>query len=419
MTSKSKSNNPSSLEISSKYGSKTRIGLFEEAPPFIKDNEYIQTGYRVNCNSLIKATKSLFYFHNETVNIWSHIIGTVLAIVLIFYTVLLVTSTSNPLSTLSISINNFSSFSKPLLDLENKQLTESIKTFTSTFVKDISSIILFPSKYLAQIDVLEKFIKNISYSSIDTITANNNKHNITFTINDYINELISKLIQIKNDIVKLTDNENSNNNVDNDLKKWPMFVMLSTAIFCLGSSSIFHLINTVSAKIHTIFSRLDYAGISILIAGSTYPPYFYFFHCEHFLRNAYLTFITVFAFGVFLYSLTSDFHRPQRRTFRGTLFLCLGISAGIPIINLIFFRDSIKGFDELPRLLFWYIGGISYVFGTLLFINRFPEKWKPGKFDYFGSSHQLFHICVVIGSISHYFGCLDSYYYRLNNTCPK
>jgi len=61
------------------------------------------------------------------------------------------------------------------------------------------------------------------------------------------------------------------------LRRWPLFVMLVCAIICLGSSAVFHWIGAHSKKFHDFFSRLDYAGISILIAGSCYPPYFYFF----------------------------------------------------------------------------------------------------------------------------------------------
>lgn len=64
------------------------------------------------------------------------------------------------------------------------------------------------------------------------------------------------------------------------LSRWPVFVQLICAIICLGCSAIFHLFSAHSHKTHAILNRLDYAGISILIAGSCYPPYFYFFYCE-------------------------------------------------------------------------------------------------------------------------------------------
>ena len=69
---------------------KIEIVDFEQAPEYLKDNEFIKTGYLVNCNSFEKAFRSLFLWHNETINIWSHLIGTIVAIVLIFYTTSLI-----------------------------------------------------------------------------------------------------------------------------------------------------------------------------------------------------------------------------------------------------------------------------------------------------------------------------------------
>ena len=52
------------------------IGKQEEAPDFLQDNEYIKSGYRIDHNSFCLAAKSLFTCHNESVNVWSHLIGT-------------------------------------------------------------------------------------------------------------------------------------------------------------------------------------------------------------------------------------------------------------------------------------------------------------------------------------------------------
>ena len=79
---------------------------------------------------------------------------------------------------------------------------------------------------------------------------------------------------------------------------------------------------------------------------------------------------------------------------------------------MIFFGDNINGYYPGIKLINWYLGGISYIIGALLYIVRFPEKYFQGKFDYFGSSHQLFHIFVLFGATFHYFGSLDAYNYR-------
>ena len=49
-----------------------------ESGIFSGDYDYIETGYRVNHNSYQDLINSLFTWHNETVNVWSHLIGVIL-----------------------------------------------------------------------------------------------------------------------------------------------------------------------------------------------------------------------------------------------------------------------------------------------------------------------------------------------------
>ena len=385
------------------------VGTYNDAPDFIKDNEYIKRGYRVNCDSVKKVTKSLFYLHNESVNVWSHLLGVITVIILIVYTAIFITSYNIHINSLAINFDQLKQYTK----INEYPFAKTISNLTSSFFNGMSNRFNFSDYYSDYIDNINSLLYNIK----------NSTNNFTGSISEYIDDLSYKLSNIQDQLLELMEMEQlplgeKKYAKSNGIKRWPIFVMLSTAIICLGFSALFHLVGTLSKEVHSVFSRLDYAGISLLIAGSCYPPYFYFFHCEHFLRNAYLTFISVFAVSVFLYSLTSDFHMPKRRTLRGSLFLCLGLSAAIPIFHLLLFKSSIKGFEGMPRLVFWYIGGISYVSGALMYIKRIPERFFPGLFDLFGSSHQIFHCLIVVGVITHYLGCLDAYYYRFENACP-
>lgn len=128
--------------------------------------------------------------------------------------------------------------------------------------------------------------------------------------------------------------------------------------------------------------------------------------------------MSVFSFTVFILTMTPKYYAPEKRRLRGTMFLILGISAGVPVIHLALLGDKIIGFDVKPYLIYWYLGGIIYVLGGVIYVIRLPEKFFPNKFDYCGSSHNILHTCVLFGFLFHYLGALDSYYYRLNNRCP-
>ena len=89
--------------------------------------------------------------------------------------------------------------------------------------------------------------------------------------------------------------------------------------------------------------------------------------------------MTIFCVFIFLVSLTEGFNSPAKRKVRGTLFLILGISAGIPLIHMYFLGDSV-GMVKNGNFFFYVLGGILYIGGALLFMWRFPEKYWPGRF---------------------------------------
>ena len=60
----------------------------------MKTNKHVWSGYRINFRSYFNATKSILMIHNETVNVWSHLIGALVFIYLFCYTVVYMTPPS-------------------------------------------------------------------------------------------------------------------------------------------------------------------------------------------------------------------------------------------------------------------------------------------------------------------------------------
>ncbi|KAF9347637.1 hypothetical protein BGX26_000896 [Mortierella sp. AD094] len=97
------------------------------------------------------------------------------------------------------------------------------------------------------------------------------------------------------------------------------------------------------------------------------------------------------------------FQIPQFRWVRAGLFLSLGLSGLAPVIHGI----VLYGFplaQKAAALNYMFCMGAAYVFGVLIYGSRTPECFFPGKFDNFGASHQIFHICVLIGCTVHFVG---------------
>ena len=54
--------------------------LWNDLPKWMQDNHYIHTGYRAPSNSYTTSARSIGHIHNETVNIWTHLLGALLAV---------------------------------------------------------------------------------------------------------------------------------------------------------------------------------------------------------------------------------------------------------------------------------------------------------------------------------------------------
>ncbi len=58
----------------------------------------------------------------------------------------------------------------------------------------------------------------------------------------------------------------------------------------------------------------------------------------------------------------------------------------------------------------WLVtSGALYIVGALLYAMRVPERFYPGRFDYLGASHQIFHCLILAAAWSHYISLRRGY----------
>ena len=257
------------------------IGKYSEAPDYLKDNEYIKNGYLINCNTFKKVLRSLFICSNETINVWSHLIGLIFSILLIIFTAKYVqTGTKKELTQ---------------IEYENMKLkvNEVVIPWMSELYEKNTNIHIVNPNISTMIDKILNNSQNILDNSVT-------KSNFITNIEDFVEKnenLINQISIISKDSNKMelltrkwekcsnkiTDyiNEYTLNDIKGEnVSRWPLFVMLSAAIVCFGFSTSFHWFSIYSKELYSFLSRLDYAGITFLIPGSCYPPYFYFYYCE-------------------------------------------------------------------------------------------------------------------------------------------
>ena len=72
----------------------------------------------------------------------------------------------------------------------------------------------------------------------------------------------------------------------NYVSRWPLFVHMASASICMLMSAFYHLYFVYSPALSKHLAKLDYAGISILICGSTMPIINYLLACGDFICKA-------------------------------------------------------------------------------------------------------------------------------------
>ena len=271
--------NPKEKEVYKNLDNKIIVGKYSEAPDYLKDNEYIKEGYLINCNSFNKVFRSILVCSNETVNIWSHLIGCIISILLIIFIACF-------LKTGKI---------KELSQTEYEDIQIKLNEAVIPLIKDLKKT-NEENNYINVSNIINK-IKTNSENLIDNYGS---KSKVITNIENYLEKnenLINQIMELNNNsnileiIVKnweICSNKITNyinKFIINDIKgedigRWPLFIMLTSAIGCFAFSTSFHWFSIYNKELYSFLCRLDYAGITLLIPGSCYPPYYYFYYCE-------------------------------------------------------------------------------------------------------------------------------------------
>lgn len=135
-----------------------------------------------------------------------------------------------------------------------------------------------------------------------------------------------------------------------------------------------------------------------------------------------MTGISVSAGLVFIMSLTESFQKPEYRSLRGFIFLTLGLLGAIPLLHLLVFmylppRPFEIHYFHSSIIYYGFMGG-SYIVGVLIYVARVPERFRPGKFDLVGNSHNIWHCFVLMAALWHYAGSVDAFRLRSLLECP-
>jgi adiponectin receptor len=177
-------------------------------------------------------------------------------------------------------------------------------------------------------------------------------------------------------------------------------IFLVAALKCLLLSSTWHVFSCFAkVPVFKTCACMDYVGISVLIAASIISTEYYGFDGKIFAQVFYMTLTAVLGCIGIVIPWFEWFDTVENRGWRITFFLGIAVSGIIPMLHLSYItslKQALFFLAPISKSLF------SYIAGVVIYGSQIPERWMPGKFNHFGASHQLWHICILMGIYYHY-----------------
>lgn len=178
-----------------------------------------------------------------------------------------------------------------------------------------------------------------------------------------------------------------------------MFYRLSAAT-CLLCSSTFHTFNChYKPQTYDNMAITDYSGIAVLFCGSFTSLAVILFRSLPFVRNVCLAFTSFASIAAIVFPWFPFFRVHRSRSTRSSILILLGACATFSLMWG-FMQVNLPLIAFKPVFLDIFLTVLFYVGGAGVYVSQFPECLFPGKFDNFGSSHQLWHFCVIIAALS-------------------
>uniref|UniRef100_A0A8D3DPC0 Progestin and adipoQ receptor family member VI n=1 Tax=Scophthalmus maximus TaxID=52904 RepID=A0A8D3DPC0_SCOMX len=189
-----------------------------------------------------------------------------------------------------------------------------------------------------------------------------------------------------------------------DSYTWPLLVYMVLICIYPFTSSCAHTFSTMSPESRHICYFFDYGALSLYSLGCAISYGYYvmpdcwvnsFLH-QHFVPIAIGN--TLFCTSLSCYSRFLELQFPQRsKALRTGAFVIPFIFDTVPLFYRILLCCG--GSCSPSSALSSHCYHLLFAFLTcFLFTAHLPERLAPGRFDYFGHSHQLFHVSAVVGT---------------------
>lgn len=448
---------------------------------FLRDNEFIRRGYRVSLSGG-QALRSLFSAHNETMNVWTHLLGATFFVVLVvaffsgellpFHGIYSTRSagtgpgslgTADPgahgvnmwcdppvssdvlflrqgVHTRAMLLSALYGGAAPVDDAEHPRTPDLFRWLREHAAHDsaLASALFteaLPSKLHAMaygVATAPEHVRAAAAQQLSDMAVGvrerardlgaaleSGRHKADEAAHATFRAAQGALAELQHLRDRIAHSGSAAVSMLPAVPEWPIAVFLVSAVMCLGFSSTFHLLSCVDKGWYDFLVKLDYAGIGILIGGSAVPILYYGFFCRPALQAAYLTLMFVASITSVCITFVDRFQQPAYRVARMLVFVSNGLAGAIPLAHMLLSAGLHS--PEVDAILWKLLamGGL-YIGGAMLYAARIPERWFPGAFDYVFSSHQIWHLFVFSAAVVHYYAVIRHFEFRSSmvDTCP-
>ncbi|XP_049449304.1 membrane progestin receptor gamma-B-like isoform X2 [Epinephelus fuscoguttatus] len=185
---------------------------------------------------------------------------------------------------------------------------------------------------------------------------------------------------------------------------WPLLIFLLTCCIYPLASSCAHTFSSMSVRARHICFFFDYGALSFYSIGSSIIYSAYVFPdkwVNSLFHRCYIPITvinSVICTSVACYSRFPESQSPKfSKYLRVVAFAFPYLFDNIPLFYRVFLCVGEGCTDNDTNILHYYHIALAFLTG-FLFATHLPERLAPGSFDYIGHSHQLFHVCGILGT---------------------
>ncbi|XP_023076494.1 membrane progestin receptor gamma isoform X2 [Piliocolobus tephrosceles] len=179
--------------------------------------------------------------------------------------------------------------------------------------------------------------------------------------------------------------------IKNDNYSWPMLVYMCTSCVYPLASSCAHTFSSMSKNARHICYFLDYGAVNLFSLDTLVCTTFHDYYVAMAVLNA------VLSTGLSCYSRFLEIQKPRLcKVIRVLAFAYPYTWDSLPIFYRLFLFPGESAQNEATSYHQKHM--IMTLLASFLYSAHLPERLAPGRFDYIGHSHQLFHVCVILAT---------------------